>query len=128
MITKFKTSNKLVENPQLSVALTQMSEAELKQLLNSIEALQFDLSRFMTLLNGAEAINAVTNTQNLLGVLTDEINDIFATKQTKKGRNRLQIWDNEGGSVGYAPASYLLREVSSGKRCLIWTDIAQLRS
>lgn len=123
MITKFKTSNKLVENPQLSVALTQMSEAELKQLLNSIEALQFDLSRFVTLLNGAEPIEAVTVTQNLLKILSDEINDIFATKQTKKDRNRLQIWDNEGGSVGYAPASYLLREVSGGNRCLIWTDI-----
>jgi hypothetical protein len=59
-----------------------MSEVELIQLLNSIEILQFDLSRFMTLLNGAEAIIAVTNTQNLLKVLSDEINDIFATKQT----------------------------------------------
>ena len=127
MITKFKTANKLVENPQLSVALTQMSEAELKQLLNSIEALEIDLSRFVTLLNGAEPIKAVTVTQDLLKILSDEINDIFVTKQTKKGRNRLQIWDNEGGSVGYAPASHLLREVSSGKRCLIWTDIEQVQ-
>ena len=120
-------ANVLVENQQLSVALAQMSEAELKRLLNSIAALQIDLSRLVALLDGAEPIEAVTVTQRLLNILTDKINSIFAVKQTKDNRGRLQNWDNEGGQVDYAPVYHLLHMVSDGRRYLTWTDIGQAR-
>ena len=102
MINKSETANKLVGNPQLSAALTQMSEAELKRLLISIEVLQINLSRFVPLLNGAEPIDVVTATQGLLRILSDEINRIFAVKQRTDSRDRLQNWDNEGGRIKYA--------------------------
>lgn len=120
-------ANVLVENQQLSVALAQMSEAELKRLLNSIAALQIDLSRLVALLDGAEPIEAVTVTQRLLNILTDKINSIFAVKQTKDNRGRLQNWDNEGGQLDYAPVYHLLHMVSDGRRYLTCTDIGQAR-
>ena len=126
MINESETANKLVGNPQLSAALTQMSEAELKRLLNSIEALQINLSRFVPLLNGAEPIDVVTATQGLLKILSDEITGIFAVKQRIDSRDRLQNWDNEGGRLDYAPVHHLLSKVSAGKRRLIWTDIGQV--
>ena len=102
MLDKSETANKLVGNPQLSAALTQMSEAELKRLLNSIEVLQINLSLFAPLLNRAEPIDVVTATQGLLKILSDEITSIFAVKQKTDSRDRLQNWDNEGGMIKYA--------------------------
>jgi hypothetical protein len=119
--------NKLVENQQLSAVLTQKSEADLKRLLNSIETLQIDLSRLVPLLSEAELVEVVTATQGLLKILNDEISVVFAVKQAKDSQGRLQNWDNEGGRVDYAPVYHLLSRVSSGKRCLIWTDIGQVR-
>jgi hypothetical protein len=127
MTNKSEAANKLVGNPQLSAALTQMSEAELKRLLNSIEALRIDLSRLVTLLNGAEPIEVITATQSLLKTLSAESNNILAVKRTKDSRGRLQNWDNEGGSVDYAPVYHLLHRVKDGRRCLIWTDTGQPR-
>jgi uncharacterized protein YjbJ (UPF0337 family) len=126
MMNKSDSLNTLVENQQLRAALAHMSEAELKRLLNSIGALQIDLSRFVTLLNGADPIQAVTATQDLLKVLTIEINGIIAFNQMKDSQGRLQDWDNEGGQFNYAPIYHLLRKVS-GKGGLIWTDVGHIR-
>jgi hypothetical protein len=127
MTTQSEEANKLVEYQQLNAALAQMSEVELKHLLNSIAALQIDLSRLATLLNEAEPFTAITVTQSLLNILNDKINGIFAVKQSKANLGRLQNWDNEGGQVDYAPVYHLLHMVSDGQRCLSWTDIGQLR-
>jgi hypothetical protein len=126
MMNKSDSLNTLVENQQLRAALAHMSEAELKRLLNSIGALQIDLSRFVTLLTGADPIQAVTATQDLLKVLTIEINGIIAFNQMKDSQGRLQDWDNEGGQFNYAPIYHLLRKVS-GKGGLIWTDVGHIR-
>ena len=128
MITQLEEANKLVENQQLSAALAQMSEVELRHPLNSIAALQIDLSRLVSLLNGAEPIEAVTATQDLLDILNDKINGIFAVKSAKDSPSgRLQNWDNEGGQVDYAPVYHLLHMVSDGRRYLTCTDIGQAR-
>jgi hypothetical protein len=127
MTTQSEEVNKLDENQQLNAALAQMSEVELKHLLNSIAALQIDLSRLVTLLNGAEPIEAVTVTQKLLNILNEKINGILGVIQTKDSRVRLQNWDNEGGQVDYAPVYHLLHMVSDGRHCLTWTDIGQVR-
>jgi hypothetical protein len=126
MTHKSDEASKLVENQQLSAVLAQMSEADLTRLLNSIEALQIDLSQLVPLLNGAEPIRAITATQDLLKILNNEINGIFAARQPKDSRGGLQNWDNEGGNVDYTPVYHLLRKVSSGKACLIWADIGQV--
>jgi hypothetical protein len=126
--TQSEEANKLVEYQQLNAALAQMSEVELKHLLNSIAALQIDLSRLVALLNGAEPIKAVTATQRFLTILNDKINGIFVVKPAKDSPSgRLQNWDNEGGQVDYAPVYHLLHMVRDGRRCLSWTDIGQLR-
>ncbi|MBZ0301607.1 MAG: hypothetical protein K8J31_17810 [Anaerolineae bacterium] len=128
MINKSETANNLVGNPQLSAALTPMSEAELKRLLSSVGALEINLSGFVSLLNGAEPTEVVTSTQNLLKILADEINHVLAIKQTQDSRDRLQNWDNEGGRVDYAPVYHLLSKVSGGMRRLTWTDIRRVQS
>jgi hypothetical protein len=116
-----------VENQHLNAALGQMSEAELKRLLNSIEALQIELSGLIGLLNGVEPIEAVTVTQRLLNILSDKINRIFAVKSTTEDPGRLQNGDDAGGWVDYAPVYHLLRMVSDGQHCLTWTDIGHVR-
>ena len=128
MTTQSEEANKLIENQQLNAALAQMSEVELKHLLNSIATLQVDLSRLVALLNGTEPIEAVTVTQRLLHILNDKIDGILAAKPAKESPSgRLQNWDNEGGQVDYAPVYHLLHIVSDGRRYLAWTDIGQLR-
>jgi hypothetical protein len=119
---------KHIENQRLSTVLAQMSEAELKQLLHSIEVLQSDLSRLTPLLNGTEPIEVVRATGDLLKVLNDEIDRIFVDNQMKDTRSRLQEWDNEGGWVDYAPVFHLLRRVNGGKGGLMWTDMGRVQS
>jgi hypothetical protein len=128
MTNKSAEVNKHIENQQMSAALTQMSDAELKQLLHSIEALQIELSRLTALLSGTEPIEVVTATQGLLKRLNDEIDRIFVIRQMKDSRSRLQEWDNEGGWVDHAPVIHLLRRVNGGKGCLMWTDIRRVQS
>lgn len=127
MINKAKEVNKQAENRRLSAMLAQMSEAELNQLLHSIEVLQIELSRLTALLNGTEPIEVVTATGDLLKILNDEIERIFVDNQMKDTRSRLHEWDNEGGWVDYAPVFHLLRRVSGARGHLMWTDIGQVQ-
>lgn len=128
MTNKAKDVNIPTENQQLSALLTQMSEAELTQLLHSIEALQIELSRLTALLNGTEPIEVVTATQDLLKRLNDEIDRILVIRQMKDTRSRLQEWDNEGGWVDHAPVIHLLRRVDGSKGGLMWTDIGRVQT
>ncbi len=127
MKNKLETADKRTENQPLRAALTQMSDAELKRLRSSIDALQTELSRLTPLLR-TEPVEVVTTTQSLLKILNDEIVRIFVIKQMKDSRNRIQEWDNEGGRVDYAPAYHLLRQVNGARGCLMWTDIGQVKS
>jgi hypothetical protein len=127
MPKKYEASSKAFNSQQMSAALTQMSEAELKHLCNSIDALQIELSRLALLLNGTEPFGVVTVTQSLLKILNDEINQVFPVKQMQDSQSGLQNWDNEGGMVDYAPVYHLLKRINGVRGYLIWTDMKQVQ-
>ena len=121
-----KTENQPEENRQLSAALMPMSESETARLLDTIKALQDDLIRLAPLFNGKEPVEAVTYTQDLLHILSDQINQVLAIKRAQGIQERLQNLGYTGLRVDYAWVHHLLSKIRGNKRRLIWAGRHQL--
>jgi hypothetical protein len=91
-----KSSRKLVMN----AVLVQKADTELRELLDTIEYMRVVLYRFVPILD-SESLETVTLTQATLKTISLEISRIFAVQRTQNSRDRLENWDNEGGSIEY---------------------------
>jgi hypothetical protein len=117
------TANQLAENQQLSMALMQMPESDIGRLLDTIKALQVDLLRLIPLFDGKEPVEAVTYTQDLLSILSDQINQVLTVKWAVGVQGRSPNLDDENASVDYAPVHRLLSKTQVNKRRLIWAGV-----
>ena len=123
MIDSRKSQNQPAENQQLSAVLTQMSGAELVQMLDMIEALQVDLLRVVPLFKGKEPVEAVMYTKYLLELLNDDMNRVLKIKQAENIRDTSQIPNLAGVRIDYAPTLRLLSKIQGNKRRLIWAGM-----
>lgn len=84
----------------MNAVLVQKADTELRELLDTIEYMRVVLYRFVPLLD-SESLEMVTLTQATLKTISLEISRVFAIQRTQNSRDRLENWDNEGGSIEY---------------------------
>jgi hypothetical protein len=84
----------------MNAVLVQKADTELRELLDTIEYMRVVLYRFVPILD-SESLETVTLTQATLKTISLEISRIFAVQRTQNSRDRLENWDNEGGSIEY---------------------------
>ncbi len=81
--------------------LSQLSKAQLAQLLDNIEQLRIFLSQLSTLVD-SEAGEIIVQAQETLKIISTEVNTFFDL-QHMKYKEQLQTWESEGGSVVDGP-------------------------
>jgi hypothetical protein len=120
---KSESANKPAENQQLSKVLMQMTEAEVVQIIGTIEALQADLSRLIPLFNGKEPVGAVEHTQDLLKILYDEISRVLAIKQVHDDQDHVKFLAEQVTRRNYVAVHHLLSKIRDDKRRLVWAGV-----